>query len=98
MVPKKPGERVKTDRRDGIKLARLLRAGELNVVWVPDAAHEAMRDLVRSRVDANNHLKASKQQLQSFLLRHGRIYPGFKSWGRMHYRWLANQKFEHPAH
>ena len=76
MIPRKPGEHVKTDRRDAIKLARLLRAGELDAVWVPDAAHEAMRDLVRPRSDAMMHLKAAKQQLQSFLLRHGRIYTG----------------------
>lgn len=98
MVPRKPGEHVKTDRRDAIKLARLLRAGELDAVWVPDAAHEAMRDLIRSRGDAMEHLKAAKQQLQSFLLRHGLIYGGLKPWSRMHYRWLAEQKFEHPAH
>ena len=98
MIPKKPGEHVKTDRRDAIKLARLLRAGELDAVWVPDAAHEAMRDLVRARAAANNNLKASKQQLHSFLLRHGRIYMGETSWTRTHYRWLAEQKFEHPAH
>jgi transposase len=98
MIPRKPGERVKTDRRDAIKLARLLRAGELDVVWVPDAAHEAMRDLVRARAASNNHLKASKQQLQSFLLRHGRVYMGETSWTRAHYGWLADQKFEHPAH
>ena len=72
LIPHKPGERVKTDRRDAIKLARLLRAGELDTVWVPDAAHEAMRDLVRSRGDAKEQTKVSKQQLQSFLLRHGR--------------------------
>jgi transposase len=98
MIPRKPGEHVKTDRRDAIKLARLLRAGELDTVWVPDAAHEAMRDLVGSRSDANNHLKAAKQQLQSFLLRHGRIYTGETSWTRAHCTWLAEQKFEHPAH
>jgi transposase len=97
-IPHKPGERVKTDRRDAIKLARLLRAGELDTVWVPDSAHEAMRDLVRSRGDAMEQLMASKQQLQSFLLRHGRIYGGLTSWTRTHYIWLANQKFEHPAH
>jgi transposase len=97
MIPRKPGEHVKTDRRDALKLARLLRAGELDVVWVPDAAHEAMRDLVRSRADASNHLKSSKQQLQSFLLRHGRIYGGETSWSRAHYKWLADQKFELPA-
>ncbi len=81
-IPKKPGERVKTDRRDALKLARLLRAGELDIIWVPDEAHEAMRDLVRSRADAAEHLKAAKQQLHSFLLRHGRVYTGLKSWTR----------------
>jgi transposase len=69
MIPHKPGDHVKTDRRDAVKLARLLRAGELDAVWVPDAAHEAMRDLVRSRADAKGQLKVAKQQLQSFLLR-----------------------------
>lgn len=97
-IPVKPGERVKTDRLDAIKLARLLRAGELIAVWVPDAAHEAMRDLVRSRTDAMQHLKASKRQLLSFLLRQGRIYPGLKHWSRTHFTWLAAQAFEHPAH
>jgi len=97
-IPHKPGERVKTDRRDAIKLARLLRAGELDTVWVPDAAHEAMRDLIRSRGDAMEHWKSSKQQLQSFMLRHGRVYSGLSSWTRSHYKWLADQKFEHPAH
>jgi transposase len=81
-----------------MKLARLLRAGELSAVWVPDTAHEAMRDLVRSRGDAKGHVKAAKQQLQSFLLRHGRCYHGASSWSRAHYRWLADQKFEHPTH
>ena len=76
MIPRKPGERVKTDRRDAVMLARLLRAGELNAVWVPDAAHEAMRDLVRSRADAKEQVKTAKVHLQSFLLRQGRIYGG----------------------
>jgi transposase len=75
-IPIKPGDRVKTDRLDAIKLARLFRAGELHAVWVPDAAHEAMRDLIRSRSDAMKHVRSSKQQLQAFLLRHGRIYRG----------------------
>ena len=72
-IPRKPGDHIKTDRRDAIKLARLNRAGELDAVWVPNAAHEAMRDLVRSRCDAQEHLKSCKQQLQSFLLRYGRF-------------------------
>lgn len=97
-IPRKPGEHVKTDRRDAIKLARLHRAGELDEIWVPDTAHEAMRDLIRSRGDAKNSQKACRQQLQSFLLRHGRIYNGLSSWTRSHYKWLSEQKFEHPAH
>jgi transposase len=96
-IPRKSGERVKTDRRDALKLARLNRAGELDAVWVPDAAHEAMRDLIRSRGDAMDHFKACKQHLHSFLLRYGRIYSG-SVWTRAHYQWLAEQKFEHPAH
>jgi transposase len=97
-IPSRPGERVKTDRLDAMKLARLLRAGELTPVWVPDAAHEAMRDLVRSRADAMQHLKAAKRQLLAFLLRQGRIYNGLKHWTRAHFAWLAGQEFEHPAH
>jgi transposase len=97
-IPSRPGERVKTDRLDAIKLARLLRAGELTPVWVPDAAHEAMRDLVRSRADAMQHLMAAKRQLLAFLLRQGRIYNGRKHWTRTYFKWLAEQKFDHPAH
>jgi transposase len=97
-IPSRPGERVKTDRLDAIKLARLLRAGEVTAVWVPDAPHEAMRDLVRSRADAMEHLKAAKRQLLAFLLRQGRIYTGLKHWTRAHFMWLADQKFEHSAH
>jgi len=96
-IPRKPGEHVKTDRRDAMKLARLHRAGELDAVWIPDAAHEAIRDLIRSRGDAMEQLKACKQQLQSFLLRHGRVYDGRTNWSRDHYYWLSLQKFEHPA-
>jgi len=97
-IPYKPGERVKTDRLDAMKLARLLRVGELTRVWVPDVAHEAMRDLVRSRADAMQHLMANKRQLLAFLLRQGRIYSGGKHWTRAHSGWLAMQTFEHPAH
>jgi transposase len=92
LVPRKPGDHVKTDRRDAAKLAR----GELDTA--PDAGHEAMRDLVRSRADAMQHLTATKQHLQSFLLRHGLVFEGEKHWTRGHYRWLAERKFEHPAH
>ena len=98
LVPKRPGDWVKTNRRDAVSLARLHRAGELTAVWVPDEAHEAMRDLVRAREGAHDALKRARQQLQSFLLRHGRIYTGRKPWTRAHRRWLAQQAFAHPAH
>lgn len=97
LIPKRPGDRVKTNRRDAVSLARLHRAGELTAVWVPDEAHEAVRDLVRARESANNALKIARQQLQSFLLRHGRIYTGRSPWTRAHSRWLALQSFAHPA-
>lgn len=97
LVPKRPGERVKTNRRDAVTLARLLRAGDLTPVWVPDAVHEAVRDLVRARTAASEDLRRKRQQLLSFLLRHGRIYSGRKHWTKMHLHWLAQQKFDHPA-
>ncbi|WP_396274960.1 IS110 family transposase [Granulicella aggregans] len=74
LIPRKPGERIKTDRRDSQKLAILHRSGDLTKVWVPDATHEALRDLVRARVDASMHLMRARQQLLAFLLRHGRSY------------------------
>jgi transposase len=97
-MPVKPGARIKTDRRDATNLARLLRAGELEGVWVPDPAHEAIRDLIRTRADAVDAVKRSKQQLIAFLLRHGRTFDGPGKWTRSHYTWLSEQKFEHPAH
>lgn len=98
LVPRRAGDRVKTNRRDAMSLARLHRAGELTAVWVPDEGHEAIRDLVRAREAASDTLKQARQQLQSFLLRHGRIYTGRKPWTRAHVRWLACQAFDHPAH
>ena len=74
LIPRKPGDRIKTDRRDAINLAKLHRAGELTPVWVPDPAHEAMRDLVRARLAAVRSLRQARQQLTSFLLRHGHHY------------------------
>lgn len=97
LIPKKPGERVKTNRRDAVSLARLFRAGELTAVWVPDAVHEAVRDLVRARASAAADVRKKRQQLLSFLLRHGRVYSGSKHWTQAHARWLAKQAFEHPA-
>jgi transposase len=98
MIPRKPGERIKTDRRDSRKLAILHRSGELTRVWVPDEAHEAMRDLTRARVDASMQLMRARQQLLSFLLRHGRTYETGKHWTQRHRSWLAGQTFEQPAH
>ncbi len=97
LIPKRPGERVKTNRRDAITLARLHRAGELTRIWVPDPGHEAVRELVRAREAAMADLRAKRQHLQSFLLRHGRVFPGRKPWTRAHARWLAGLTFEHPA-
>jgi transposase len=97
LIPKKPGERVKTNRRDAVSLARLSRAGELTSVWVPDVVHETVRDLVRARESAAADLRKKRQQFLSFLLRHGRIYAGRKHWTRAHARWLADQRFDHPA-
>jgi transposase len=97
LVPRRPGDHVKTNRRDAITLARLLRAGELSGIWVPDAVHEAVRDLVRVRSAAGEDLRKKRQQWLSFLLRHGRVFTGRRSWGPAHTRWLAAQKFDHPA-
>jgi len=97
LIPKKSGERVKTNRRDAVSLARLFRAGELTSVWVPDTVHEAVRDLVRAREAASQDLRRKRQQLLSFVLRHGRIFSGRQHWSRAHLRWLAQQKFDHSA-
>lgn len=98
-IPISSGDRVKTDRRDSQRLAILHRSGELTRVWVPDELHEAIRDLVRARMDAVMQLMRARQQLLAFLLRHGRIYPsGHKHWTKIHRYWLAKQTFEQPAH
>jgi transposase len=97
LIPKRPGERVKTNRRDAVTLARLHRAGELTGVWVPDATHEAVRDLVRARAAAADDLRRKRQQLLSFLLRHGRVFSAAGHWTLAHRRWLAKQSFEHTA-
>jgi transposase len=96
LIPKKPGERVKTNRRDAVNLVKLLRAGELTAVWVPDPRHEAMRDLTRARGAAVEDLRSKRQRVTAFLLRLGRHYPGKKTWGRTHQNWLASQKLEQP--
>jgi transposase len=98
LIPRKPGERVKTDRRDAIMLATRLRAGDLTPVSVSDTHHEAMRDLVRIRDAAVRTRRRVRQQICGFLLRHGRRYDTGKLWTRTHRRWLLAQKLEHAAH
>jgi transposase len=100
LVPRKPGERVKTDRRDALKLARCYRAGDLTPVWVPDAAHEALRDLVRAREAAKGDLLRARHRLSKFLLRHGWQRPeSIKSpWTNAHLEWIkAKVHFEQLA-
>ena len=92
LIPKRAGDRVKTNRRDAEGLARNLRAGELTAVWVPDERHEAMRDLSRAREAAVDDLKSKRQQISSLLLRLGLHYPGKTTWGKAHRTWLASQK------
>ena len=94
LIPKKAGDRVKTDRRDAKSLARLLRAGELTPIWVPDKEQEAMRDLTRAREDMKAMERQSRQRLGGFLLRHGKIYPGRSKWTKTYFRWLESLRFE----
>jgi transposase len=98
LIPRKPGDRVKTNRRDALALARLLRAGELTAVWVPDEGHEAMRDLVRARAAAVETLRVHRQHVSAFMLKHGRVYPRKKGWTMRYLCWLQAQQFDHPAH
>ena len=96
LIPKKPGERIKTDRRDALKLARLLRAGDLTAVWVPDTEQEAMRDLTRARDDMKSQERKARQQLNAFVLRHGHHWPRGKTrWTSAHCNWLESLRFEH---
>lgn len=95
LIARKPGDRVKTNRRDALALARQLRAGELTAVWVPDDRHEAMRELTRARWSAVVDLRAKRQQVSSMLLRLGRHFPGKTTWGKGHKTWLASQKLPH---
>jgi len=95
-TPKKPGERIKTDRRDGMKLARLARAGELTRVYVPDAYDEAMRDLMRAREDAVYAQRRARQQLKALLLRNEIRYAAKTSWTPAHVRWLSRLKLPQP--
>ena len=98
LVPTKAGDRVKTDRRDAEKLARCHRAGELTAVWVPDGAHEALRDLVRAREAAKKDQLKARHRLGKFLLRHGRRPEGIKAWTKQHREWIKSHvRFEQAA-
>jgi len=97
LTPKRAGERVKTDRRDARKLARLLRAGELTPVYIPEATDEAIRDLCRARTDAVDDRRRSRHRLKGFLLRHGYRYQGKSSWSAAHERYLRELVLPHPA-
>ena len=95
-IPKSPTDRIKNDHRDAISLARLLRAGELTPVWIPDLTHEAMRDLIRARAAAKRDSRVARQRILSMLLRTDKHYAG-KHWTGKHRTWLANQSFSQPS-
>lgn len=98
LVPVRAGDRVKTDRRDALKLARLLRSGDLTAVWVPDEAHEALRDLVRGRADAKADQLRARHRLSKFLLRKGVRPPaGVRAWSARYESWLNGLRFAHQA-
>lgn len=98
LIPSRPGDRVKTDRRDAAKLARLLRSGDLTPVWIPDEAGEALRDLVRARDDAKVDQLRARHRLSKLLLRRA-IHPpaGVRAWSRAHDAWVDRLSFSEPA-
>jgi transposase len=97
LIPKAPGDRVKTDKRDCRRLARLHRAGELVAIRIPTLAEEAVRDLCRTRADMVQDRTRARHRLGKFLLRHGRIWRGGNAWTGTHERWLVGQHFDEPA-
>lgn len=97
LVPTRPGLQIKTDRRDAVALAALLRASELSSIWVPEETHEAMRDLCRAREATVADLRRARQHLLSFLRRHSSVFEGRTHWSKAHRNWLAMQRFEHRA-
>jgi len=98
LMPRQAGRRVKTDARDAISLARLLRSGDLTPVFVPDPEHEALRDLVRARADARTDLLRARHRLSKFLLRQGLLAPvGVRNWSTRHQTWLNQLRLERPA-
>ena len=97
LTPTRAGERVKTDKRDARKLARLLRAGELTPVYIPEPTDEALRDLCRARTDAVDDRRRARHRLKGFLLRHGYRYQGKSAWSGAHMRYLRELVLPHPA-
>jgi transposase len=97
LIPNKAGDRVKTDRRDTVQLARLMRSGDLTPVYVPTVEDAAMRDLTRAREDALRDLKAAKFRLKACWLRHDIRYTGHATWGPAHLRWLSEVVCPTPA-
>ena len=97
LVPMRAGDRVKTDRRDAVRLAHYLRSGDLTEVYVPDEADEALRDLERARDDAKRAERTARHQLGKFLLRYDRRWEGKTNWTKQHLEWIRRQKFEQPA-
>lgn len=97
LIPRKPGERIKTDKRDARKLARLYRAGELTAIHVPTEAEEFVRDLVRCREDTVEDVQRQRQRLLKFLVRHGRVWRETSNWSQRHWAWLRAQRFENAS-
>ena len=97
LTPRRPGERIKTDRRDALKLVHLFRAGELTPIRVPDEAEEAVRDFVRCRGNTQKEALRWRQRLVKFLDRHGRVYREGSHWTQAHWRWLNTQDFTQPT-
>lgn len=97
LIPQRPGERIKTDTRDALKLARLHRAGELKPIHIPDVSDEAIRDVCRARTDASEDMRRAKQRLGAFLLRNGHHYTGKSTWTAAHMRYLRELVLAHPA-
>jgi transposase len=95
-TPRRPGQRVKTDRRDAAKLVRLFRAGELTAIHVPDETEEAGRDLVCCRDDIRRDVRRWRHRVLKLLVRYGRVYLAGKNWSQAHWRWIPSQQFEQP--
>jgi transposase len=97
LIPRRATDRVKTDRRDALSLARLHRAGELTAVWVPGEEQEAIRDLTRAREDIKAIERTARQRLGAFLLRHGQVYRGKSHWTKAHFHWLERVSMPSPV-